>query len=216
MKNINTEEQFIFGVRHIAYNAALRNRREAMGFFQKELSVALGFHPQTISRIEGMRMKPTESQKKKICDFIGCDIKAIFPKWMDAFVLEKSSFRTEHIITERLLPEVIGKFLPSGNMEDTEEKIDQDILHDKVKGLLNTLSDREAKIIRERFGIDTPVTEEEKKRLDYRSNAKEPKTLEEVGSEFGVTRDRIRQIEARALRKLRHHTRSDKLKPFLV
>ena len=64
---------------------------------------------------------------------------------------------------------------------------------------MHTLTDREARVLQLRFGLE-----------DGRS-----RTLEEVGREFGVTRERIRQIEAKALRKLRHPTRSRKLKDFL-
>ena len=65
--------------------------------------------------------------------------------------------------------------------------------------MLGTLSDREGRVLQLRFGLE-----------DGRS-----RTLEEVGREFGVTRERIRQIEAKALRKLRHPTRSRKLRDFL-
>ena len=65
--------------------------------------------------------------------------------------------------------------------------------------VLQSLTDREAKVLRLRFGLE-----------DGR-----PRTLEEVGKEFDVTRERIRQIEAKALRKLRHPSRSKKLKDFL-
>src|SRR5260364_450512 len=72
-------------------------------------------------------------------------------------------------------------------------------LQDAVKELLETLTPREAKVLRKRFGIEMST--------DY--------TLEEVGKQFDVTRERIRQIEAKAMRKSRHPSRSDKLKPFL-
>jgi RNA polymerase primary sigma factor len=73
------------------------------------------------------------------------------------------------------------------------------LLKNQIEGVLNTLTPREQRIIKLRFGLE-----------DGRS-----RTLEEVGREFRVTRERIRQIEAKALRKLRHPTRSRKLKDFL-
>jgi RNA polymerase primary sigma factor len=68
-----------------------------------------------------------------------------------------------------------------------------------TKDVLDSLTPREAKVLRMRFGIEMST--------DH--------TLEEVGKQFDVTRERIRQIEAKALRKLRHPSRSDKLKSFL-
>ena len=73
------------------------------------------------------------------------------------------------------------------------------LLKEQVEEVLNTLTDRERRVLELRFGL-----------LDGRS-----RTLEEVGRDFGVTRERIRQIEAKALRKLRHPSRSRKLKDFL-
>ena len=73
------------------------------------------------------------------------------------------------------------------------------LLKEQVEEVLNTLNDRERRVLQLRFGLE-----------DGRS-----RTLEEVGREFGVTRERIRQIEAKALRKLRHPTRSRRLKVFL-
>ena len=66
--------------------------------------------------------------------------------------------------------------------------------------MLGTLTEREEKVLRLRFGLDDGT----------------PRTLEEVGTMFGVTRERIRQIEAKALRKLRHPSRSRRLKDFLT
>jgi len=72
-------------------------------------------------------------------------------------------------------------------------------LRDATKDVLDTLTPREAKVLRMRFGIETTT--------DH--------TLEEVGKQFDVTRERIRQIEAKALRKLRHPSRSERLRSFL-
>ena len=72
-------------------------------------------------------------------------------------------------------------------------------MKEQLADVLKTLTPREEKVLRLRFGLE-----------DGR-----PRTLEEVGKEFNVTRERIRQIEAKALRKLRHPSRSKKLKDFL-
>ena len=73
------------------------------------------------------------------------------------------------------------------------------LLKEQLSEVLKTLTRREAKVLSLRFGLEDG----------------HPRTLEEVGSAFGVTRERIRQIEAKALRKLRHPSRSKKLKDYL-
>ena len=73
------------------------------------------------------------------------------------------------------------------------------MLKEDIERVLQTLTDREAKVIRMRFGL----------------NSSRPMTLEEVGKKFGVTRERIRQIEAKALRKLRHPSMRKRLQDFL-
>ena len=73
------------------------------------------------------------------------------------------------------------------------------VLAEQLVSVLGTLTEREEKVLKLRFGIEDGRT----------------RTLEEVGKEFNVTRERIRQIEAKALRKLRHPSRSKKLKDFL-
>jgi RNA polymerase primary sigma factor len=73
------------------------------------------------------------------------------------------------------------------------------VLKDQIYEVLDTLSERESKVVQLRFGLE-----------DRRS-----RTLEEVGREFGITRERVRQIEAQALRKLRHPNRSLRLREFL-
>jgi len=92
----------------------------------------------------------------------------------------------------------LGDFIPDEEIRP-EDQASAELLKTHLSEVLDTLNDREKKVLRLRFGLD-----------DGRQ-----RTLEEVGREFGVTRERIRQIEAKALRKLRHPTRSKKLKDYL-
>ncbi len=93
----------------------------------------------------------------------------------------------------------LGDFIPDEEAPAPAEAASQMLLKEQLNEVLNTLTEREGKVLRLRFGLE-----------DGRQ-----RTLEEVGKEFNVTRERIRQIEAKALRKLRHPSRSKKLKDFL-
>ena len=93
----------------------------------------------------------------------------------------------------------LGDFLPDEDAPVPAEAASQTLLKEQLAEVLKTLTPREEKVLRLRFGLE-----------DGR-----PRTLEEVGKEFNVTRERIRQIEAKALRKLRHPSRSKKLRDFL-
>ncbi len=93
----------------------------------------------------------------------------------------------------------LGDFIKDERNMSPEEYATNEILKDEISEVLETLTEREEKVIRLRFGLE-----------DGKS-----RTLEEVGQMFGVTRERIRQIEAKALRKLRHPSRSRKLKDYL-
>ena len=93
----------------------------------------------------------------------------------------------------------LGDFLPDDNVPVPADAAAFTLLKEQLVEVLGTLTEREQKVLRLRFGLD-----------DGRA-----RTLEEVGKEFNVTRERIRQIEAKALRKLRHPSRSRKLKDYL-
>ncbi len=93
----------------------------------------------------------------------------------------------------------LGDFIPDEDASEPSEAASFTLLKEQLMSVLSTLTPREEKVLRLRFGIEDGRT----------------RTLEEVGKEFNVTRERIRQIEAKALRKLRHPSRSKKLRDFL-
>lgn len=93
----------------------------------------------------------------------------------------------------------LEQFVSDQSQPSLYDKVSRELLKDALNKVLETLSPREKKVLIMRFGLDDG----------------KPKTLEEVGKEFKVTRERIRQIEAKAIRKLKHPTRARKLKDFL-
>ena len=93
----------------------------------------------------------------------------------------------------------LGDFIKDERNLSPEEFATNEMLKDEISQVLETLTEREEKVIRLRFGLEDG----------------KPRTLEEVGQMFGVTRERIRQIEAKALRKLRHPSRSRKLRDYM-
>ena len=93
----------------------------------------------------------------------------------------------------------IGSFIADNNTIDPIENCEKQDLHNSLEKVLSTLSEREANILRLRFGLNGNV----------------PMTLEEVGKEYGITKERVRQIEIKALQKMRNPVRSNQLKDYL-
>ncbi|WP_242826677.1 RNA polymerase sigma factor RpoD [Levyella massiliensis] len=93
----------------------------------------------------------------------------------------------------------LGDFIEDDTVVSPDEAANFIMLREELANILSTLSDRERKVLELRFGLNDGT----------------PRTLEEVGKEFNVTRERIRQIEAKAIRKLKHPTRSQKVRDFL-
>jgi len=94
---------------------------------------------------------------------------------------------------------LLGDFIPDERQATPYEATSKQLMHENLEDALGSLTERESKVLRMRFGLD----------------GSKPLTLEEVGKVFGVTRERIRQIESKALRKLRHPSRRRKLQDYL-
>ena len=94
---------------------------------------------------------------------------------------------------------MLGDFIADTSQPTPIEAASRELLKENIEEVLSSLTDREARVLRMRFGLDS----------------RNPMTLEEVGREFGVTRERIRQIEAKAFRKLKHPSRRKKLQDYL-
>ena len=142
-----------------------------------------------ISQQQGREI--TDKELSKATDISQDKIKEIkklseFPMSLDMPLIENETL---------VLSDVVEDNRDAGPVQITTEKLLRDQLYDS----LETLNDREATIVKLRFGL----------------NDGETMTLEQIGERFGVTRERIRQIEAKALKKLRHPTRSAKLKEFV-
>ncbi|MGL6056992.1 MAG: sigma-70 family RNA polymerase sigma factor, partial [Culicoidibacterales bacterium] len=93
----------------------------------------------------------------------------------------------------------LGDFIEDQDSVSPTDYATNEVLKEQIRDVLERLTDREERVLRLRFGLDDGRT----------------RTLEEVGQEFGVTRERIRQIEAKALRKLRNPSKSKHLKDFM-
>jgi len=193
---------FSIGIQHKIFNNEIRKRRQALGLNQKQFAEQVGISIQFLRNFENFKQYPKasglggwgnyrEETGKKIAEYLQVDFSVLFPEWLTLFKPEKTTFITEHQIDERILAYSNSPMMITDGMNDFECSLEKDVIRKKIHEALNTLSDREKKVLEVRFGID----------------GNKPKTLREAGAIFGVTQERIRQIEAKAFRKLRHPTR---------
>jgi RNA polymerase sigma factor (sigma-70 family) len=197
MKIMENNETFSIGIHHEIYHQKLRNLRKSKGLSQGELAAECNMTIQRFQAIEQIKSFPRETEAYAIADFFSIDPIGLFPKWsLPAYKVKRPQDRAFEVQRIALTsPEILQ--LEASN--DTEEEIDKELLKENLETVLDTLTIREKRILKLRFGLD---------------NGK-PQTLEEVGKEFGVSRGRIRQIEANALRKLKHPTRRCLLQSFI-
>jgi RNA polymerase sigma factor (sigma-70 family) len=131
----------------------------------------------------------------KICMVIFMNKKSKFIFLISLFVVGCEKVE-DPLLLSHIVP---GDFIEDEGAMSPDDYATNELLKDELNEVLLELTDREEKVLRLRFGLDDGRT----------------RTLEEVGKEFNVTRERIRQIEAKALRKLKHPSRSKRLKDFL-
>ncbi len=186
-------------------NSMLVNAREHLGLTQREAAEKIGISPTSLSVFETMRKYPSPESQKKICDFYrdeGAFLleEDVFPEELQALKVRPTKYIKETLIPKQKLLEISDispDSLPSTE-PGPEETYELKLLQETTRRAMGTLTPREERILRMRFGI-----------------GEREHTLGETGYEFDVEKERIRQIETNALRKLRHPTRSRKLKPFI-
>ena len=202
-----TEEGFNIRLEARLKNAELIRAREMAGLTAKEAAERIGISYVKYLNYESMIRYPSDEKQKNICDFyrsLGIFLfeEDVFPKELKELKLERKYIGEKTIPKVELLSLSTGEFdrklLPVVKGE-VEKKVEHDELHAAINEVLSNFPYRQREIIKMRFGFD----------------GKEPKTLDEIGQIFNVTKTRIQQIEEKAFRKLRHPLYSHKLKSFL-
>ncbi|MDO9580398.1 MAG: sigma-70 family RNA polymerase sigma factor [Bacteroidales bacterium] len=189
-------------LRLITHNARLVDARGEQGWTQVQVASWAGMKVVRLSHIENLRVIPTWEEMDNLAGVLGQFTEVLFPESLLRAVNEGVF---NHRIRELAEPQVVAldrdtlKALPFVSDDYLVDAVMRNSLKEKVKVVLDTLTPREQRVLQLRFGLK-----------DGRS-----RTLEEVGKGFNVTRNRIQQIEAKALRKLRHPSRSRILKDYL-
>ena len=192
----------LVNLRLLTSNTRLVAVRKAKGLIQAEAAQGIGMAVSRYEAIERLQRLPREEDMAKIAGYFRQPVSNLFPDALLA-AMEAGVFDRRYI--ELTAPEIISlteaqhlrlTYDGEGRMID---EISRKELRERIDEVLETLEPREREVLRLRFGLDDGVA----------------KTLEDVGPYFNVTKERIRQIEAKALRLLRHPRRSRRLKDYL-
>ena len=202
-------EEFRFGLRQVLYNRPLRVARLRCGLTQGQLAELVQVAGKAITAFETFRSYPKPQVAQAIAEVLSVGVEVLFPAWLK----ECRRKRTPSILTDahfsldealalgRIDPETmcVESQTTPFMLPSPEDEVERSDLQQKLGEVLHTLTPRERRVLIIRFGLE-----------DGQS-----RTLEEIGQSLGVTRECIRQIESKALRKLRHPSQSRKLKGFI-
>ena len=185
-------------LRLITHNARLVHARKERGMTQPIMAQAVGIAQYRLHAIETLRVSPTDEEQIKIACILEKPLDYLFPEELlsaiDAGIFSR---RKVELAAPQLISLTEARHLLISDGSAVEEEVETKLLAETISEVLKTLTPREQNIIGLRFGFDG-----------------QSRTLESAGRELGMTRERIRQIEAKALRKLRHPSRTRKLKDF--
>lgn len=195
------EWESLVNLKLLTRNTRLVDARKAKGVTQLEMSKTIEMSLSKLSRIENLKFVPPDADKAKIAAYLVQPIDYLFPDILMK-AIEEGVF--SHRDAQLAEPEIISlteaqrlRLTYDGESEIIDQ-LERKLLSTQIDEVLETLSPREQKVIRLRFGFEGRSL-----------------LLAEVGEKFHVTRERIRQIETKALRKLRHPAQSRKLVDYL-
>ena len=192
-------------LRLITHNARMVDARKAKGLTQRDLAGLWGRAWWRVYHIETLKRVPDEDEMAELAVILEKEIDYLFPEQLLRSV-ERGVFMKRS--TELSAPQLVyladrcaAGLLGDGGQhaQDIEDQVDRDLLRDQVHKVLQQLTARERTVLELRFGL----------------TGAHPQTYEEIGPHYGVTRERIRQIERKALLKLRQPGRSRQLKGYL-
>ena len=194
---VKAPDEFRVGIKARVFNWSLDRAIKAKGWKRPEAAKACGVSLQTLFRWLAFKSYPRENTRMDVSIVLGVPEEVIFPEAIEGFRVtrqpEPVSFGKE---------EAVALGLCSQEVDPEQVAIQaslQDSLQDSLQEAMQGLREREKLVLRLRFGLD----------------GEESRTLEAVGAVLGVQRERIRQIEAKALRKIRQQGRSIPLRPYL-
>lgn len=195
----------VLGFRGGFFNRAMRDRRLALGWTQAQLGEAAHVPKQVMGHYETLRSYPPADRRRRIAAVLGLSTDELFPPWLEMMVQERAIRDVPLASLNELVdhaPRALALAASSAVVDPSEiatENAADAGLHEAVRRQLDGLTARERRVVEIRFGFE-----------DGR-----PRTLQEAAEVFGLHRESIRQIEARALRKMRHPSRSRRLAEYL-